>query len=169
MGTTKTGPVAIKNAKGEFPDDPIWNTATQYEFDAIYENGVVMHVTSRMKEGNGVRFEGTDGWVFVNRGTIDASNPDLLTETFGAGEVRLKESNNHFRNFIDCVVSREEPVAPCEEAHRSISICHLGNISMLLGRDLKFDPKTEQIHHDVAAQWMLNRPYRKPWSLESLT
>lgn len=168
MGTTKTGPVAIKNAKGEFPEDPIWNTATQYEFDAIYENGVVMTVTSKMKEGNGVRFEGTDGWVFVNRGTIDAGDPKLLEEKFGAGDIRLKQSTDHFRNFIDCVISREEPIAPCEEAHRSISICHLGNISMLLGRDLKWDPKNEQIHGDAAAQWMLNRPYRKPWSLESL-
>lgn len=168
MGTTRTGPVAIKNAKGEFPPDPLWNTATQFEFDAVYENGVVLTVTSKMKEGNGVRFEGTDGWVFVNRGTIDASDPKLLEEKFGAGEIRLKRSTNHFRNFIDCVISREEPVAPCEEAHRSISICHLGNIAMLLGRDLKWDPNNEQIDGDPSAQWMLNRPYRKPWSLADL-
>lgn len=115
----------------------------------------------------GVKFIGTDAWVHVSRGSIDASNKDLLEETFGQGEIRLPASENHFRNFIDCVLSRAEPVAPVEQAHRSISICHLGNIEMLLGRDLEWDPEREQVIGDHSAHSMLNRPYRAPWVLPS--
>jgi predicted dehydrogenase len=164
MGTEHTGPVAIKNAKGEFPSDPLWNTATEYEFDAIYANGVKLQVSS--KHRHGVKFIGTDGWVWVTRGKIEASSASLLSETFGDDEVRLYVSDSHFRNFIDCVISRKKTIAPAENAHRSISICHLGNIAMMLGRDLNWDPAKEQVIGDISAHSMLNRPYRAPWRLE---
>jgi hypothetical protein len=64
------------------------------------------------------------------------------------------------------VISRSEPIAPIEQAHRSISIAHLGNISLRLGRDLRWDPKEEKIIGDDAASQMLARPMRKPWKLE---
>ncbi len=165
MGTTHTGPVSIKNAKGVWEDDPLWNTATEYYFEANYESGVVLKISDKFKMG--VKFIGTDGWVYVNRGQIDANPKSLLDERFGADEIRLPASDNHFRNFIDCVISRDEPVAPVEQAHRSISICHLGNIAMLLGRDLKWDPELEQVQGDHSAHSMLNRPYRAPWVLPS--
>jgi predicted dehydrogenase len=164
MNTEKTGPVAIKNAHGVFPEDELWNTATEYSFDCVYANGVVMNISNKNKMG--VRFEGTEGWVWVTRGAIEASNPSLLKEEFGPNDQRLYKSDNHFRNFIDCVKSRQETIAPCENAHRSISVCHLGNIAMLLGRDLKWDPNREQIIGDPSAQWMLNRPLRTPWTLD---
>jgi hypothetical protein len=88
----------------------------------------------------------------------------LLDYEPGPNEVRLYRSDNHYRNFIDCVVSRQEPIAPIEQAHRSISICHLGNISLRLGRDLRWDPKEERILGDDAANQMLSRPMRKPWA-----
>jgi predicted dehydrogenase len=165
MGTTYTGPVAIKNAKGVWEDDELWNTATEYSFEAHYQSGAVLKISDKFKMG--VKFIGTDAWVHVSRGSIDASNKDLLEETFGQGEIRLPASENHFRNFIDCVLSRAEPVAPVEQAHRSISICHLGNIAMLLGRDLAWDPEREQVIGDHSAHSMLNRPYRAPWVLPS--
>jgi hypothetical protein len=81
-------------------------------------------------------------------------------------EIHLYESNDHYRNFIDCVLSRKEPIAPVETAHRSITICHLGNIALRLGRDLlKWDPVKEQIVGDDEAAKMLGRPYRQPWKL----
>jgi hypothetical protein len=83
----------------------------------------------------------------------------------GPNEIHLYQSNNHYRNFIDCVISRKETAAPCEIAHRSITICHLGNIALRLGRDLKWNPDTEQIIDDPEAARMLTRPYRAPWKL----
>jgi hypothetical protein len=102
----------------------------------------------------------------VNRGAIEASPAALLDYEPGPNEIHLYKSDNHQRNFIDCVLSRSEPIAPIEQAHRSISIAHLGNISLRLGRDLRWDPKEEKIIGDDAAQKMLSRPMRKPWGLE---
>ena len=163
MGTTHTGPVRIRNARGVWPEDPVWNTATEYHFEAEFRSGVVMRISNALRMG--VTFKGSEGRVHVTRGRIEARPESLLDEEFGEGDIRLKASDNHFRDFIDCVISREEPVAPVEQAHRSISICHLGNIAMLLGRDLEWDPDTEQIRNDHVAHSLINRPYRAPWIL----
>src|SRR5579871_603368 len=165
MGTVLTGPVAIRNGQAQFAKEKLWNTATDFYFEAIYENGVKLIVSSRAR--GGVTFEGSDGWVWVNRGAIEASPISLLDYEPGPNEVRLYRSDDHHRNFIDCVYSRQEPIAPIEQAHRSISIAHLGNISLRVGRDLRWDPKTEQILGDDAANRMLSRPMRKPWSIHS--
>jgi len=165
MGTEHTGPVEIRNAKGAFPPDELWNTATQFHFEAIYADGVKMIVSNN--ERMGVKWEGSDGWVTADRGKHDASPKSILDSKIGPKEIHLYESSNHYRNFIDCVLSRKEPVAPAEVAHRSITICHLGNIAMRLGRDkLKWDPVKEQILDDAEAAKMLSRPYRGPWKLE---
>ena len=163
MNTESTGPIAIRNAKGEFAKDKLWNTATSYYFEAHYKNGVTLIVSNR--ERGGVTFEGSDGWIWVNRGAIDASPKSLLDSEIGPNEIHLYRSDDHFRNFIDCVLSRKEPIAPIETAHRSISIAHLGNISLRLGRDLQWDPEAERIVGDDEANRMLSRPMRHPWSL----
>ncbi len=163
MGTEHTGPVEVKNAKGVFPTEGLYNTATEYYFECIYANGVKLIVSD--KERGGVTFEGTEGWVWANRGQHDANPKSLLQEVIGPKEIHLYESNNHMRNFIDCVMSRQQPVAPIETAHRSITICHLGNIAMQLGRDLKWDPDKERFVNDDAADRMLSRAYRAPWTL----
>jgi predicted dehydrogenase len=163
MGTELTGPVAIRNGQAQWAKEKLWNTATDYYFEALYENGVKLIVSSRAR--GGVTFEGSDGWVWVNRGSIEASPLSLLDFEPGPNGVRLYRSEHHMRNFIDCVISRKEPVAPIEQAHRSITIAHLGNISLRLGRDLRWDPKTERVLDDDAANQMLSRPMRKPWKL----
>jgi predicted dehydrogenase len=165
MGTDTTGPVEIRNAKGEFPPDPLWDTATDFYFEAHYASGVRLIVSNREKRG-GVTWEGSDGWVWADRGRHDASSKEILNSEIGPNEIHLYRSDHHFRNFIDCVVSRKEPVAPAEVAHRSITICHLGNIAMRLGKSsLKWDPAKERIVGDAEANKMLSRPYRKPWKL----
>ena len=113
----------------------------------------------------GVTFEGTNGWIWVTRGEIEASPKSVLESEIGPGEIHLYKSTNHHRNFIDCVLSRNEPAAPIEQAHRSVSIAHLGNIALRLGRDLKWNPKDEQIIGDDEAGRMLSRPMRGPWKL----
>ncbi len=130
----------------------LWNTATEYSFEAVYENGVTMVISN--KEKMGVTFEGTKGKIYVNRGKLEAEPKSLLDSKIGPDEIHLYKSDDHFRNFIDCVISRQPTAAPVEVAHRSITICHLGNIAMRLGRDkLRWDPRTEQIiGDDEAAQ-----------------
>jgi hypothetical protein len=86
---------------------------------------------------------------------------------FGPNEVHLYESENHYRNFFDCVKSRKEPAAPVEIGHRSASLCHLGNIAMLLKRKVQWDPEREQFVNDPEATKMLTRPMRAPWTLPS--
>ena len=163
MGTVLTGPTAIRNGQAVWAKEKLWNTATDYYFEAIYENGVKLIVSSRVR--GGVTFEGSDGWVWVNRGAIEASPMSLLDYEPGPNEIHLYRSDDHHRNFIDCVISRKEPIAPIEQAHRSITIAHLGNISLRLGRDLRWDPKTEKVLDDDAANQMLSRPMRKPWTI----
>jgi predicted dehydrogenase len=165
MGTEHTGPIEIRNAKAVFPPDELYNTATEFSFEAIYAKGVKMLVSN--KEQMGVRWEGTDGWVSADRGKHDAHPKSILDSVIGPKEIHLYESSNHYRNFLDCVLSRKQTAAPVETAHRSITICHLGNIALRLGRDkLKWDPVKEQILDDAEAAKMLSRPYRKPWKLE---
>jgi predicted dehydrogenase len=166
MGTELTGPIEILNPKAEFPPDPLWNTATEYYFEALYKNGVKLIVSN--KERGGVTWQGTEGWVWADRGQHDASSKEILNSVIGPNEIHLYQSDNHYRNFIDCVLSKKEPIAPAEVAHRSITICHLGNIAMRLGRNsLKWDPDTEHILGDPEASNMLSRPYRAPWKLPS--
>jgi predicted dehydrogenase len=164
MGTELSGPVEIRNARAAFAPDPLWNTATEFYFEAVYENGVPMIVSNQEKMG--VTFEGTRGKIFVNRGELQAEPTSILDSKIGEGGTHLYSSDDHFRNFIDCVISREPTAAPVEVAHRSITICHLGNIAMRLNRPkLRWDPRTEQIIGDDEASKMLSRPYRSPWSL----
>ena len=164
MDRDYSGPVEIRNARGEFPPDELWDTATAFTFEAVYADGVTMIVSST--ERAGVTWEGEDGWVWADRGKHEASSPEILNSEIADDEIHLYKSDDHFLNFIDCVISREETVAPAEVAHRSITVCQLGNIAMLLGRDsLKWDPATETISGDDEAAKMLQREYRAPWRL----
>ena len=166
MGTERSGPVEIRAAKGVFPPDPVWDTATEYYFEAIYPGGVKLIISNGLR--GGVTFEGTEGWVWANRGRHDAQPKSILDSKIGPDEIHLYRSDNHHRNFIDCVISRKEPAAPAEVAHRSITICHLGNIAMRLGIDgFKWDPDKEQILDNEDAARMLGRAYREPWKLEA--
>ncbi len=160
MGTMETGPTRI-DGHGTFPADGLWNAAVQYEVTCTYPSGVELLITSRYR--NGVKFEGDRGSMFVTRGAIEADPPEILDETFAPNEDRLFVSDDHHRNFLDCIRSRREPVAPIEHAHRTISIAHLGNISMRLGRAINWDPSSETIAGDVSASRMLDRAMRGAW------
>ena len=111
------------------------------------------------------RFEGTKGWVDVKRGGLKTQPESLATQTLRAGEVRLYRGNNHHQNFLDCIKSRAEPIANAETGHRSSTLCHLGNIAMLLKRPLKWDPAREEFAGDGVANRMRRRPRRSPWNI----
>jgi hypothetical protein len=117
---------------------------------------------------NGVRFEGETGWIFVSRGRIEASDPKLLEEPLPSNATRLYASDDHYGNFLDCVRSRQDPICTAEIGHRSVTVCHLGNLSLRLGgRRLEWDPAAERFRGDAEAQAMANRPMRAPWKLPS--
>ena len=117
---------------------------------------------------NGVWFEGTDGWVFVTRGRVQASDPAILNDPLPASAERLYVSNSHMGNFFDCVKTRKAPICEAEIGHRSVSAAHLGAISIRLGRKLKWDPQKEQFVADAEADKMLAREMREPWSYEAV-
>ena len=117
---------------------------------------------------HGVKFLGTDGWIWVTRGAIETSDPEMLVEPLGSTARRLRVSDNHMGNFFASVASREQPICDAEIGHRSASVCHLGVIAMRLGRELEFDPLCETFVGDIQANEWLSREMRKPWSLESV-
>lgn len=165
MGWDNTGPVEIEG-KGDYPADGIWNAATAYHFVAKYRNGVEMHVANDGNQGirHGTKWIGDKGaWVWVDRGGIDANPRNLLQEQIGPDEVQLFRSPGHHREFLDCVKTRARTTTPAETAHRSASIGHLGQIAMLIGRKIRWDPDTEKIPDDPTATRMLSTPMRAPW------
>jgi len=178
-GHDRSGPVSIE-AKPPVEMIPGGFTAhSQYDANYGYADGVKLLCRSTTannwsggvidKDGqqHGIRFEGPDGWIFVSRGKIEASNPDLLTTPLPASATRLYASENHMRNFFDCVRSREQPICDAEIGHRSVSVCHLGVIALRLARKLQWNPATEQFMGDSDANTWLAREMRKPWSYES--
>ena len=164
MGTSDTGPVEII-AKAEYPKSGLWDVHGNFHIEYTYANGVKVICADTRENKQGVVFEGSEGWVYVRRGHIDANPKSLLAEKIGPNEIQLYKSNNHKRNWLDCIKSRAETVAPVENGHRSCSVCLLGSIAMQLGRKLKWDPAKEKFIDDSEADRKLSRPMRNPWRL----
>jgi myo-inositol 2-dehydrogenase/D-chiro-inositol 1-dehydrogenase len=162
MGTEYTGPVEIEG-EGVFPTDGLWDVHGKFSITYKYANGVVVTCADTDRNKEGILFEGTEGWVYVTRGHIDANPKSLLTSTIKPDEIHLYKSTDHKANFYECIKSRKETVAPAEVAHRSCSVCLLGDIAMRTGRKLKWNPKTEQFVNDADANKLLSKPMRSPW------
>lgn len=164
MGMDESGPVEIEDLGAEFPPQgDLFTTATKVAFRARYANGVTLECKTD-RRGFGVTFVGTQGWLRITSKAVEASNPELVGLELRAGI--LPVSQNHYRNFLDCVKSRKDPVEPVEVGHRTASLCHLGNIAMQLHRKIRWDPAKETILGDVEAAKMLSRPRRAPWNYE---
>ena len=160
-----TGPVEFEDLGSVWPPkEHLYTTAMETAFRARYENGI--RLTCRtMEPGFGARFEGTEGWIQYSYKRLEASSPEILAEPLGEDAVRLPVSDNHYRNWLDAIKSRRDPIEPVEVGHRTASLCHCGNIAMRLGRKLRWDPGNEQFVDDDEANAMLRRPYREPWRL----
>jgi predicted dehydrogenase len=172
-------PVEITgNANYPTPQDG-YNVAVDFDVTYRYENGVTMTVADHGR--NGILFTGDAGRIFVNRGTISgrpveelASNP-LRREDFGLYDFdnlyrperagKLDAIVNHMGNFFDCIQHQRSPISDVESQHRSATTCHLGNISMRLGRKLTWDPVAEQFPGDAAANDLLSRDQRSGFEL----
>ena len=160
--TERSGPVAVEGW-GKRHEGGLYDTFHSFELTYTYASGVPMVVKSG---GVFIRFEGSEGWVGNTgwRGPLEASSPALLNSVIGADETRLFTcpAGEH-RNFLDCVVSRREPYFPAEIGHRCSTVMHLGNLSMQLGRKLRWDPAREEFIGDEAANRLRSRVPRAPW------
>jgi predicted dehydrogenase len=160
LGMDNSGPVQIVG-EGEFPKTGLFTTATRVHFEATYATGTKLICKTG---GSNTRFEGTKGWVDVKRGGLKTEPESLATQVIGPQEIHLYDSKNHHQNFLDCVRSRQTPIADVEIGHRTSTLCHLGNIAMLLKRPLKWDPVKEEFLGDDVANRMRWRPRRAPWN-----
>jgi len=162
--TEHTGPVEIEG-KGVFWSDGLYNTAKAFHIEYTYADGVKLFVDSGTPS---LRFEGTDGWI-GNRGwraPLQAEPASILNSPIGPDEVHLFTCpQGEQRNFLNCVKSRQECYFPPEIGQRCFTIAHIGNIAMLTGKKLKWDPHTERFLNDDKANRMLGRAMRSPWHL----
>lgn len=164
MGWDYTGPVEIEG-KGNYPKEGLYNVPTEYKFACKYADGTVMTVANNQQLTQGAKWYGEKGWIHVNRGGLNASNEKILREEIAPNEIKLYESRDHKQNFLDCVKSRKLTICPAEVGLRSISVALLGEIAMLIGRKIKWDPVKEEIIGDTEAGALLGRSYREPWVL----
>ena len=178
MDTEYSGPVEV-SGWGEFPTKGLWDVHGKFKTQGLYENGVRMIVSDEFP--NGLKFEGTEGWIFVSRGNesvtasdpvaklkdakaLSASDPKIISSVIGPDEIHLYESKEHHGNWLECVRSRQQPIAPVEVGHRSCSACLLHYIAMKLKRKVFWDPAKERFKNDDQANAMLSRPQRRPYS-----
>jgi len=177
MDMEYSGPVEIWGT-ADFPKKGLWDVHGIFNTEALYANGVSMVVSNELP--NGIKFEGTEGWIFVTRGNysvtasdpvsaksnakaLDASNPKILTSVIGPDEIHLYESKDHHGNWLDSIKTRKTPIAPIEIGHRSCSTCLLHHIVMKLKRKVYWDPIREKFHNDDEANAMLSRSHRFPY------
>lgn len=176
MNTEYTGPVEIWGS-AEFPGSGLWDVHGSFKTFARYANGVEMEISD--SNPNGIRFEGTKGWIFVTRGNyaatasdpvsktpspaLTSSDPKIITSKIGAEEVNLYISREHHGNWLDCMKTRMPPIAPAEVGHRSCSACLLHHAAMKLKRKLYWDPIRERFINDDEANGLLSRPQRYPY------
>jgi predicted dehydrogenase len=179
MDTEYTGPIEVSGG-AEFPTKGLWDVHGKFRTEALYANGVKMVVSNELP--NGIKFEGSEGWIFVSRGNesvttsdpvaklkdaqaLAASNPKIIESVIGPQEIHLYESKEHHGNWLECVVSRKAPIAPIEVAHRSCSACLIHHIAMKLKRKVQWDPVKERFRNDDDANSMLSRAQRYPYGI----
>jgi hypothetical protein len=127
----------------------------------LYANGVKM----QHRNPGGVTFIGTEGQVHVNRGRLSSKPEWIVRQQLKGGDLRLYRSRGHHRDWLECIRTRRRPICDVEIGCRSVSVCHLGNLAYRLRRRLRWDPAAERFVNDPAANRLLSRPYREPWSL----
>jgi myo-inositol 2-dehydrogenase/D-chiro-inositol 1-dehydrogenase len=177
MDTELTGPVIVE-AVAQFPKSGLWDVHGDFMAKAEYSNGITVLTSGGYPDG--IRYEGTEGWIFVTRGeyiatpghpapqghtakTLVVSNPKILSSVIGPDEIHLYESNEQHGNWLDCIKSRKEPASPVEQGHRACSVALMTHIAMKLERKLFWDPDNERFIHDDEANRMLSRPQRAPY------
>ncbi len=166
---------------GEISLPNAYNTATKFHIDLTYDNGAVMSVNhfyerdnDNVKIENGILFEGSKGRIFVNRGKLEGSPVKALTDAdrkeLDAKIIELckgKKPGGHMRNFFECIEDGGKPISDVWSHHRTMTSCHLCNISLMLGRELNWNPKTEEFTGDDQANALLSRKSREGFAAKA--
>jgi predicted dehydrogenase len=183
MGLDGSGPTTVEGRRLVEQIPGGYTAASEYEVKYTYANGVEhtcrtttadtifgseKRKTEPGERRNGIVFEGTDGWIYVRRGVLEASDPAIIKDPLPSGAKRLYTSNDHMGNFFECVRTRKAPICEPEIGHRSVSVCHLGSIAVRLGRKLRWDPQNEQFVGDAEANGYVAREQRRPWTYEAV-
>ena len=180
MGTEYTGPVEVE-AEAKFPTSGLWNVHGDFMVHARYANGVKMEVSGSFP--NGVKFYGSEGWIFVSRGNVavtssdpsqeaselkalDASDPKLLEPLTDPNRIQLYKAPEQHLDWLNAIRSRKTPVAPAEVGHRSCSACLVSHIAMKVDGRLHWDPVRERFIDNDRANAMVSRPQRYPYGTD---
>lgn len=194
----QSGPVEVEGKGDFPARDAVYDTAGTFDVHYRYTDGVTMTVSAghgdldlqKAHDGPivgrtpspGIRFEGTDGWIECHswRGALKASKREMLDATVDPQKVALIHrpteivprkggtAGGEYRDFFDAIKSRGLTYAPAEVGHRTITIPHIGNIAMLLGRKLRWNPAQEKFADDTEANQMLSRKQREPWTMANV-
>ncbi len=170
-------PIHVESKSLATPIPGGYTTVSEYEVKFTYSNGVVFNVRTTADDSpfgavinpagqrNGIRFEGSDGWIWVSRDKIEANDRALLSEALPENAERLYLSNDHKGNFFECIRSRKDPICDVEVGHRSASVCHIGTISLRTGKKHQWDPEKEIFTGEYAdeANRHIVREMRKPY------
>ena len=163
-GIGQDGPIGVEARVVTPPLDDGYTTPSEFEATLDWANGVKQIVKTTTADSpygavldeqgqrNGIKFIGADGWIWVNRDGISASDQELLRAPLPASAVKLETSKDHMRNFFDCIQSRQDPVAKVENGHRSACIGHLIIIALRTGLKLQWNPEKEIFTGDGAAE-----------------
>lgn len=181
LDTELSGPLEAEG-RATFPTSGLWDVHGDFEVEMLYPGDVVMQISGA--NPNGVRFEGTEGWIFVSRGNVGvtatdpgaadgkennafkASDNKILQSVIGENETKLYESPEQHTNWLECIRNGKQPISHVELAHRSGSACLIAHAAMKLGRRLRWDAKQEQFIGDDEANGLLSRPQRFPYGTE---
>jgi len=165
LGMDDSGPVEAQGT-AVFNPEKLYETPDRFDVTFKYANGVVMECSSGTgKYKGGTTFEGDKGTIFVSRGKLDSTPKDLFEHPLDKEAVKLYISENHHQNWLDCIKTRKDPICNVETGHRSATICHLGNIAVRTGKNVKWDPAKQTIIEDKDLALWTSRPYRSPWKL----
>ena len=177
MDMEHSGPVEVWG-DADYPKSGLWNVHGKFLTHARYANGVTMDISGDFP--NGVKFIGTTGWIFVARsgeatasdpksavaaqGPLCASDPKNLASVIGANEIHLYASTEQHADWLKAIRNRGAMATNAEIGHRANSTCLVHFIAMHLKRPLHWDPATESFRNDDAANAMLSRPLRPPYT-----
>jgi predicted dehydrogenase len=173
LGMDESGPIEVWTEGERFHAPTYTKPESRARGDKIcrspkvfmrYAGGIVMELDDKAPMG-GATFIGQKGRISIDRGKVASDPPQIAKEPTKPDEIHLYKSDNHMRNWLECIRSRQRPAADVEIGHRSATVCHLGNIARWVGRKLTWDPAKEEFIGDAEANQQLDRRRRKPYEL----
>ncbi len=182
MDTEMVGPLSVQ-AIADFPKSGLWNVHGDFMVKHEYNNGISVLTSGGYP--NGVRYEGSEGWIFVSRGAyvasssdpvaiekskkaLDASDPKILESKIGPNETHLYKIDDQHGNWLDCIQSRKDPISPVDMGHMACVVCLISHIAMKIPRKLHWNSKAERFINDDQANALLTRSQRKPYGTNYL-